>query len=144
MPFAVGNQLGARVGRKPGVPNKASGDVRALAQRYGPAVIKGLYKLWKEAESEQARIMAGRELLDRGYGKAHQSTDVTIGPALPAFDPTQFTAEQLQLIEQALRLLLGRPAMGQQQPMVIEHAAPDVVLQPDLQPHNHDAAEDIE
>lgn len=68
---------GARpgAGRKLGVPNKASREIKEIARGYGPEVIEGFYRLFKEAESETARILAGRELLDRGYGKPVQSHD---------------------------------------------------------------------
>jgi hypothetical protein len=74
---------GARpgAGRKPGVPNKATADIRALAQQWGPealeaaAAMAGIIR--KEgvakAESEQVRLAALNLLLDRGYGKAPQA-----------------------------------------------------------------------
>lgn len=57
-------------GRKPGVPNKATADVKQLASVHGPAVIKELARLALHADSEAARVAAGRELLDRAYGKS--------------------------------------------------------------------------
>lgn len=64
-------------GRKPGQPNKATADVKALAGKYGPGAIEGLAKLAGllgigAAESEAARVAALKELLDRAYGKAAQ------------------------------------------------------------------------
>ena len=66
-------------GRKPGVPNKATRDIKALAQLQGPAAIARLVTLggllpggMHKAESEGAQIAAIKELLDRGYGKATQ------------------------------------------------------------------------
>lgn len=59
-------------GRKAGQPNHATADVKALARGYGPEVIEGFAKIFREGESEQARIAAGKELLDRAYGKATQ------------------------------------------------------------------------
>jgi len=69
--MAVG---GARpgAGRKPGVPNKATADIKALAQKYTDKAMKELARLAVEAESEQARVSAIKELLDRGYGKSTQ------------------------------------------------------------------------
>lgn len=57
-------------GRKAGVPNKATREIKALAQQHGPEAIAELARLAKSAESEQARTAAIKELLDRGYGKA--------------------------------------------------------------------------
>ena len=70
-------------GRPKGVPNKATADIKALAQQHGPKAIANLARLAgfmvdedgkpiAGAESEQARIAATKELLDRGYGKAVQ------------------------------------------------------------------------
>ncbi len=62
-------------GRKAGTLNKVSADVRELAGQHGPAVIAELARLATEADSEQVRVSAGRELLDRGFGKPAQSRE---------------------------------------------------------------------
>ena len=73
--MAAGHKTGGRVA---GTPNKATADIRALAQEYGPAAIRnlakmaGLVKGEDAAVSEQARAAATKELLDRGYGRAVQ------------------------------------------------------------------------
>jgi hypothetical protein len=59
------------------VPNKASGAIRELAQGYGPEIIESLAALAglggsAGAETDTTRVLAMRELLDRGYGKATQ------------------------------------------------------------------------
>lgn len=65
-------------GRKEGVPNKATAEVKALAAKYGPDAIKQLAKLAgilrgeTAAESEAARVAALKEILDRAYGKPTQ------------------------------------------------------------------------
>jgi hypothetical protein len=70
-------------GRPKGVPNKATAEIKALAQSFGPAAILRLAEMagfatdkdgnkLKAAESEAAQIAATKELLDRGYGKAVQ------------------------------------------------------------------------
>lgn len=67
-----------RGGRLAGVPNKATGEIKALAQQWGPDVIEKLAQLAGlkgaagVAESEAARIQAMSIILDRGYGKAAQ------------------------------------------------------------------------
>lgn len=65
-------------GRAKGTPNKATADVRALAQQYTARVIEELARIALEGESDQARIAAGRELLDRGHGKSTQPIDATV------------------------------------------------------------------
>ena len=60
-------------GRKKGIPNKVTADIRALAQVHGPAAIAGLHHLAEHAENETTRAAAWNSLLDRGYGRAPQS-----------------------------------------------------------------------
>ena len=64
-------------GRVKGTPNKATADIKALAQQFGPEAIKELATLMTTSESHQARIAAAKELLDRGYGKAMQGVELT-------------------------------------------------------------------
>jgi hypothetical protein len=65
-------------GRKKGSLNKTTREIKELAQPYGPAAIDrlallaGLLPGQPGADSAVAQIMACRELLDRGYGKATQ------------------------------------------------------------------------
>lgn len=71
-----------RSGNPNGRP-KVVGEIQDLARKYGPAAIaklaqmSGLVANTPAAENESARIAAIRELLDRGYGKAMQPTDIT-------------------------------------------------------------------
>src|SRR5262245_48747962 len=67
-----------RGGRKPGVPNKATAEVRWLAREHGPEAIAELARLAKEARSEPARIAACNALLDRAYGRAQGSQVVEL------------------------------------------------------------------
>lgn len=82
--MAAGEKTG---GRQKGTPNKATAEIKALAQQFGPAAILRLAEMagfapdpadptghtkLKGAESESAQIAATKELLDRGYGKAVQ------------------------------------------------------------------------
>lgn len=62
-----------RGGRQKGVPNKATAEIKALAQEHGPAAIKTLVSIMKATKQPPAaRVAAAKELLDRGYGKAAQ------------------------------------------------------------------------
>lgn len=67
--MATGQKTG---GRAKGTPNKATADIKALAQAYAPAAMKELARLSVLAESEPARVAAIKELFDRGFGKARQ------------------------------------------------------------------------
>ena len=59
-------------GRKKGVLNKTTQDIKALASVYGPSAITELARLATEAVNEQTRVSACKEILDRVYGKASQ------------------------------------------------------------------------
>lgn len=102
---------GARegAGRKRGIPNKVTADIRALAGKYGPAAIKRIAELAgimpKErgkAESQQVQFLALKELVDRGYGKARQEVTGEGGGPLQhhhKVDLTNATDEQLDALE---------------------------------------------
>lgn len=71
------------VSGNPGGRPKILGEIKELARNYGPdaiaklAQLSGLVRGHPGAENESARIAALRELLDRGYGKPIQPTDIT-------------------------------------------------------------------
>lgn len=64
---------GQRIGgRQPGTPNKATAEIRDLARKYTQEALIELARLTTQAESEQARVSAIKELFDRAYGKSTQ------------------------------------------------------------------------
>lgn len=73
--MAEGRKTG---GRQKGVPNKATAEVKAAAQRYTPAALRTLASIMKKSDTDAARVAAAKELLDRGHGKARQPSDITI------------------------------------------------------------------
>lgn len=67
----IGSKPGERRGgRQKGTPNKVTADVRALARNHTADAIRELARLASKAESEQARVAAIKELLDRAWGKS--------------------------------------------------------------------------
>ncbi len=74
---------GARpgAGRKPGVPDKATGEQRAsleeLARTHTELALSVLVHVADKGESESARVGAANAILDRGYGRPRQAMDVT-------------------------------------------------------------------
>jgi len=83
----------AGAGRKAGGQNKASAEVRTIAQQYGPAALHALAKLGgvipdKDgfpdgvAVSEPARVTALNSVLDRAYGKATQPMEHSVDEGL--------------------------------------------------------------
>lgn len=69
---------GARpnAGRKPGVPNKVTAEVREIAQQYTADAINALAQIMMAGESEAARVSAANSILDRAHGKPTQSVAV--------------------------------------------------------------------
>lgn len=73
----------ARGGKRPGAgrpagrPNKITADIKALAQVHAETAITELATILTTSESDQARIAAAKELLDRGFGKATQHSEIT-------------------------------------------------------------------
>lgn len=59
-------------GRKKGTPNKATADIRDLAREYTLDAVATIVAVMRSSDSDQARVAAAREILDRGYGKAPQ------------------------------------------------------------------------
>lgn len=60
-------------GRPKGALNKATRDIKALAQPYAPEALKTLAQIMRKSESDQARVAASKELIDRAFGKAPQA-----------------------------------------------------------------------
>ncbi|MDR3499934.1 MAG: hypothetical protein P4L72_12000 [Parvibaculum sp.] len=65
-------------GRAKGTPNKATADIKALAQNYGEFAVAVLAAIAATSPSDQARVAAVKELLDRGYGKPTQAVAAAI------------------------------------------------------------------
>lgn len=62
-------------GRKKGAINKVGADLRELAQTYTQSAVAELARIALEGSTDQARVSAIKELLDRGHGKATQSLE---------------------------------------------------------------------
>ena len=99
--MAKGTKTG---GRKAGVANKATAEIRTLARQHGPEAIAELAHLAKEAQSEQARISACNALLDRAYGRSQASQLIEI--ELP-------DVSKIDGVTNALSALLRATATGQ-------------------------------
>ena len=81
-----------------GTPNKATAEIKALAQSYAPAAMMELARLATKAQSETARVAAIKELFDRGYGKA---TQLLAGDPEGAPLDTRVTVEVVSDLERA-------------------------------------------
>lgn len=77
MPFVKGKS-----GNPGGRPIEAK-EVKALALAACPDVIRELIRISKESSDERSRVAAGKELLDRGLGKAAQAVELTGAEGAP-------------------------------------------------------------
>ncbi len=98
-----GPRPGQKVGgRQKGTLNKVTADVRAAAQQYTEAALAELARIALNSESDQARVTAIKELLDRGHGRSPQA--ITVDPGTEA---TQWLADFMKSIDGQSR---GLPA----------------------------------
>ncbi len=66
-------------GRQKGTPNKSTAEVKAYCQEFGEDIISMLLNLAHYSIDPRVRIMAGKEILDRGYGRPPQGVELS-GP----------------------------------------------------------------
>jgi len=104
--MAKGRKTG---GRKPGVPNKATRELKEIAQQYTTKAIHTLLDIMEHGQTEAARVAAAREVLDRGYGRpAGSGTQVNVSAASGQQLNIVCTPEEREaLIAQRERLLAG-------------------------------------
>jgi hypothetical protein len=91
-----------RGGRERGTPNKWT-DVRAAFAGEGPEALKTIVGFMKDkAQPATIRIMAAREVLDRGFGRSPQMVRHSgmVGP----YDLSKLTDEQLHTVYDILRI----------------------------------------
>lgn len=67
----------------PGGQPKAVAAVKKLALDACPDVIRELVRISRESLDERARVAAGKELLDRGLGKASQAVELSGAEGAP-------------------------------------------------------------
>ena len=66
-------------GRTKGTPNKITADIKAIAQEYGPEAIGVLKEIMMDKKKPAAaRVQAADKLMDRAFGKAPQTTSLTM------------------------------------------------------------------
>ena len=88
-------------GRKKGVPNKATADLKAAFQKHGDELVDALLALTK-SDDERVRLGAIQACLDRGWGKSAQTVAVGGDPTAPIIFEMRFG--------DGLRSHKGRPA----------------------------------
>jgi hypothetical protein len=76
------------------VPNKATAEIKAVAQQYGPEAIERLVDLMRGKDPDVA-LKAAIALLDRAYGKPAQ--------AIVGGDPAQPVEHNVAVVEEFTR-----------------------------------------
>lgn len=70
-------------GRPKGVKNKVQGDIKALIQSRGQDLIDGAIDIFENPDSQDMKLKAIQLLLDRGYGKPTQQTNLGFYGQMP-------------------------------------------------------------
>jgi hypothetical protein len=65
-------------GRKAGVPNKVTIELRDAAQVYTEQALRTLVEVCENSESDAARVAAACAILDRGHGKPKQQIQADV------------------------------------------------------------------
>ena len=73
----------AGAGRRKGGKNPKTLEIEAAARLYAADALAALRHVAHEGESEGARVSAAVALLDRGYGRARQSVELSGAVELP-------------------------------------------------------------
>ena len=64
-------------GRQKGTPNKTTAEMKELAAAYGPKALKFLGQVMEDDKNPiEVRVKASDHLLNRGYGKPAQTTNL--------------------------------------------------------------------
>lgn len=92
-------------GRKIGTPNKATSDIKALAQQYSEEAVNSLVEIMRDGSAPHAsRVAAAKDILDRGHGKATQpiAGDADRPPVgvVPSLTCEEFEAITRKLIDE--------------------------------------------
>src|SRR4051812_15850934 len=122
-------------GRKAGTPNRATAEVKTLAQEHGPTAIARLADVMNDpAAPWQAQIAAARELLDRGYGKAsssHLAVHMQVQANPLAGMPLAESADRAEQIARRARAAADAEAAQLREPLLLDAAI--VEHEPDAQ-----------
>jgi hypothetical protein len=105
-PKKGGRRPGA--GRPKGVPNRLTRSLKEAAAQYTREALETIIDLMKNAESEDVRLRAAKEILDRGHGRPAQYVETasgTLDPELLEQIKTQFIVK-MQLAHERQRAVL--------------------------------------
>lgn len=72
--MALGKKTG---GRKAGTPNKATADIKALAQKHSDQMFAELLRIATKSDRDETRVRAIELVLAYGHGRPSQSHELT-------------------------------------------------------------------
>ena len=88
------------------------GEAVSLARQAAPAAIRRLIELMASSD-ERVSAVAANAVLDRAFGKPREYDPKTEDARpQPTFDPRRYSAEQLDQIERALRIVVQVQGAG--------------------------------
>ena len=91
-----------------GTPNKSTAEIRELAGQYAPTALAELARLGTHANSEQARVSACKEILDRAYGKSTQVMERYDHVIEKEIDDLELARKIAYLLEKGAKKLNGK------------------------------------
>ena len=108
-----GKRLGA--GRKPGLPNKVSRELKELAQQYTEEALEALVRVLRDTKAPaSAQVAAATAILDRGYGKPAQHIDGHFSESLEQRLLAMPVAEQEAMLKDLMgKMLDNDPRLGE-------------------------------
>ncbi len=91
-------------GRPKGAINLSTRELKAKAQGMGDDVLDGLFAMFKDGKlPPEVRIKAGKEILDRGYGKPAQQIKASTDSS-QRYDWSKVPIEKARMVADVLRL----------------------------------------
>jgi hypothetical protein len=90
---------------------KLYGETVKLAREAAPAALRRLIELMS-SDDERVASVASNAILDRAWGRPRDFDPASERPP-STFNPRDYSPEELDLIEKALRLMLGRGASSE-------------------------------
>jgi hypothetical protein len=101
--MATGRKTGGRQKGSVNVATLSTREMKAKAQAMGADILDGLLAMFNDAKQPiEGRIKAGKEILDRGYGKPAQQIKTTSSGSV--FDWDKVPNDKLRMVEETLRL----------------------------------------
>lgn len=93
------------VGRQKGTKNKTIPEVRLIAQLYGEDAIEELARIMRQSASDDSRIAAAKEILNRGFGRPPTTYNLAGWDGGP-LDVATLTDEQLEALAERFAAML--------------------------------------